>query len=74
MNLQVKRFIAAGLVAGSILAMAGTALAQSSLKEIKDQDGDLVMIQNTNIPDLREVLQPIQFTHLVGRPTIKGDG
>ena len=27
MNLQVKRFIAAGLVAGSILAMAGTALA-----------------------------------------------
>lgn len=27
MNLQVKRLVAAGLVAGSILAMAGTALA-----------------------------------------------
>ena len=62
MNLQVKRFIAAGLVAGSILAMAGTALAQSSLKEIKDQDGDLV-IPNTIIRDLQEDLQPIQFIH-----------
>ena len=62
MNLQVKRFIAAGLVAGSILAMAGTALAQSSLKEIIVQDG-VLEIKTIPIPDLREVHQPIQITH-----------